>query len=242
MNVANYLRFVPDIEKSIVDNNLDSIVIGGGPTAWLVPWIDSKILSGVRLWGAHDVHKIIPVNDLVLMDSPSSTKRLLVGTASFEEVLNSRPGRIWINDWWWDEWMTHLHFSVHSICVKQRYFVWTRPRLEEGETAPKKFTLDWPLPNCGYVSPIACTTTAWMEGDRRIGVIGVDMGPDHHTKAFRKPVDSMFAMAAQQAHEAGGVIINLSPITSLRTFKSWIPSSSSSEPTSGSETPELKTS
>lgn len=240
MNINNYLKHVEAIEREIVDQKLTTLVLGLGPTAWLTPWIDRKILRNLRLWGSHDVERITHVNDLVLMDSPLRSQRIIPGTEAFNYIVKSRPDRIWIYEGNAKFWRPHLHDCVASVTQIQEFFVWQNQKLLPGEVHPHRFQLEWNRPHTGYVSPIGCTTLAWKEGCHRIGVLGVEMDIDHNTHDYRKIVDEFFTEIAGQAHAKGGVIKNLSPISKLIKFRSWTPSTSSSEPTSGSETPEQK--
>tara|TARA_R110000782_G_scaffold50647_5_gene109679 strand:- start:2388 stop:3161 length:774 start_codon:yes stop_codon:yes gene_type:complete len=241
VDIRNHLRHVPEIEKSIVDNKLDSLVLGLGPTAWLINWMDRKITRKLRLWGAHDIHRIIAVDDLVLMDSPEHSNRLRASTEALKYVVESRPKRLWLYKGNAAAWRTHLHHCMESVTKKQDFFVWQAPRIKEGEVKPKCFKLEWDRPHTGFVSPVGCTTLAWQEGCRRIGVLGVEMDNDHNTRDYRLHVDGFFTAMATQAHELGGCVTNLSPITTLKNFKAWQPPSpsiSSSELTDGSATPE----
>lgn len=243
MDIRDHLRLVPEIEKSIVDNKLDSIVLGLGPTAWLVNWMDRKITSKLRLWGAHDVHRIIAVDDLVLFDCPNGSNRLRPGTDALKHTVESRPKRLWLYKGNAKAWRPHLHHCMESVTTIQEFFVWQNQKVKEGETPPKKFQLEWDRPHTGFVSPVGCTTLAWQEGCRRIGILGVEMGIDHNTHRYRHHVDSFFCAMATQAHEKGGTVVNLSPLTQLKNFKAWAPPSTSlSAPIAGNEIPEPKTS
>ena len=243
MDISPHLRHVPGIEKAIVDNKLDTLVLGLGPTAWLVPWIDRKILRDLRLWGAHDVHRIIPVDDLVLFDSPIHSSRLRPGTEALKITLASRPKRLWLYDGNAELWRPHLHYCMASVTKTESFFVWQNPHLHPGETAPKRFRLEWDRPHTGYISPVGCTTLAWREGCRRIGVLGVEMDNDHATHTMSPNVDVFFQAMANDAHELGGVVMNLSPITALKKFKAWKPSTSAmSPPDSGASSSVEKTS
>ena len=240
MNINNHLRHVEGIERAIVDQKIDTLVLGLGPTAWLVPWIDRKVIRDIRLWGAHDIERITPVHDLVLFDSPARSNRLIVGTEAFDHIVNSRPDRLWLYDGNAKLWQPHMHYCMENVTTVQSFFVWQNQKLLEGEPHPERFLLEWNRPHTGYVSPIGCTTLAWKEGCRRIGVLGVEMDIDHNTHGYRKIVDNYFTTMADQAHEKGGCIVNLSPITKLSQFKSWTPSTSSSAPTAGNGTPAPK--
>lgn len=223
MNLLNHMKHVEQIERDIVDNKLDTLVMGMGPTARLLPWIDRKLLLGIRLWGCHDFFRVMPVDDLVLMDSPNNSPRIKMGSETMDIICNSRPKRLWMhqpNAWLWKP---HLHRSMESVTEEVNFFVWHRPLFEGDEERPEKFMLEWPRPHCGYVSPLAATTLAWREGARRIGVLGVEMGPDHpNSFPNRQRVDEWFCEIAAQAHEKDGLIKNLSPITYLHKFKDWV--------------------
>lgn len=236
MDIRNHLRYVPEIEKSIVDNKLDSLVLGLGPTAWLVPWMDRKITSKLRLWGAHDVFRIIAVDDLVLFDTPNHSNRLRIGTDALKHVVESRPKRLWLYKGNAKAWVPHLHHCMESVTREQEFFVWQKPKIKEGEERPKKFLLEWNRPHTGFVSPVGCATLAWQEGCRRIGVLGVEMNSDHNTHAHRPHVDEFFCQMATQAHEKGGCVLNLSPITQLKNFKAWQPTQHQAKQTESGDT------
>jgi len=226
MNVAHLLHHVPAIEEEIQRHKLDALVIGLGPSGWLVPWIRSSLLHPIELWGAHDVHKIIPVDQLLLMDSPSTTKRLLVGTAGYEEIQKSRPYRMWVYEPWWEEWKTHLAPAVLDIAEPQTFYVWGQDgrNRKNGLERPPQWSVGWEVPHCGGMSPMACITKAWEEGRRRIGVLGVDVGPEHpQTHNLRKQYDSIGCQLSSSAHEQGGLVVNLSPISWLKKWRAWKP-------------------
>ena len=238
MNVTNLLPHAAKIEQQIREERLDAIVYGLGPSAWLIPWLDSKLLQSVELWSAHDAQRIITPDHLLLVDSPSRTARLKVGTDAYEAVLATRPGKIWVNSWYTDEWDRHLHFSVKSIVETVHFWVWTHEhKNRKQDPKPKQWAMGGQDPHCGFISPLASATLAWREGRRRIGVLGVDMGPEHNTHSMLKYVDNAFKMLANSAHEQGGCCINLSPVTYLKHFPQWTPSESSSAPTNGNTSP-----
>jgi len=240
VNVGNYLQYVPEIEKKIVDNKLDSIVFGMGPTAWLLPYIQRSLLSGLRLWGAHDACRIMPADDLVIMDSP--TNSLHPDTTRHRHIIDARPKRVWIYLPAHATWKALLHPSMHSVTEAVDWAVW------KPECLPPDPRFKLEAPEHGRihtlaVSPTGTTTLAWREGCRRIGVIGVDMVKGHHhTYQWSAAVARFFAKCAQHAHERGGAVVNLSPITSLKEFAEWTPSESLLEPTSGNEPPEQNSS
>lgn len=240
MNVGNYLHLVPEIEKKIVDNRLDSLVCGMGPTAWLLPFIQRKLLSELRVWGAHDACRIMPMDDLIIMDTP--TNALHPDTTRHKHIVEGRPKRVWVYAPAFDRWKDLLHKSMLSVTTSVPWAVWKPERLPPDP----RFKLVPPEGRDLHtlaVSPTGTTTLAWREGCRRIGVIGVDMVKGHHhTYQWSAAVGRFFAKCAQHAHERGGAVVNLSPITSLKEFAEWTPSESLSEPTSGNEPPEQNSS
>ena len=243
MNITNFMHLVPEIEKKIVDENIDTLVMGLGPTAYLVPWIDSKILRKLRLWGCHDVGRIIRVHDLVLMDSPlamltqTQVSRLRPGTDAHDFVVNARPDRVWVFKPNLREWIPYLHKPVLSVVRAEDMFVWQRKGTQGLPDRPKKVDISSQIPHTIHISPTGVTTLAWREGCRRIGVIGVDMRKyEHHTFNKSEDVDRFMLDCAKQAHDQGGCIVNLSPITSLEKFAAWKPSTSGSAPSSVNET------
>lgn len=240
----NNLRLVPEIEKEIVDRKLDTLVMGLGPTAWLVPWIDRKILNNLRIYGAHDVFRIFPVDDLVLFDSPNMSKRLHLESEAFKHVVNARPKRIWAYRGTYDHWEPHIHFPLRSVVTVEDWFVWQRPKVKEGEKHPEHFLLEDETMHTVLISPTGMTTLAWRNGGRRIGLIGVDMGPEHGTHQWRKQINHAFVLMAQQAHAKDGVVCNLSPISVLKGFREWTPEqpTPTSQPGSGDSLPAEKTS
>ena len=235
MNVSAYLEHVPTIEKWIEESKLDSIVCGMGPTAWLLRWVDRRVLNNVRLFGVHDGCDIMPMDDLVLMDAPE--KALHPITKRFEAIVQSRPKRLWIFDAWMKPWLQHLDKSMQSVATSVPWFVWhfgPKPGQKPG-----KLRLDADPPHTVLISPTGAVTLAWREGCRRIGVIGVDLDPKQHHQAQNAPhIDKFFCILANQAHAQGGLIRNLSPITTCKNFREWKPFMSGSAPIGISETPE----
>jgi len=225
MNVANHLHLVPEIEREIVDRKLDSLVIGLGPTGHLVPWISRKVLNGLRLWGCHDVYRIMPVDDLFIFDAPKD--RLHPGGEAFKLILEARPKRLWFFEGNYRTWEPHLHHPMRSVVRKVPMMVWQRgPRGNNMQRMPKRADLLADPVHTMWISPTGMTTTAWKEGCRRIGVIGVDCRKfEHHSYQWVKAdLDPFFTHCAEQAHELGGVICNLSPISALENFRKWTPS------------------
>lgn len=268
MNVDAYLRHVPTIEGWLAELRPDAIVWGMGPTAWLLPWIDQRLLAGVRMWTCHDGCRIMPAHDVALFDAP--VMALHPDTTRFRHIVDCRPQRFWLMrpangnpglEHTHKQWLKALPEAVRGICTPQKFCVWDpnmpavriKPKLgrkvmtplvrdgaqvvEDGK--PVFLEHDEHTPDTIAVSPTGTTTLAWAQGARRIGVIGVDMMRDHHhTFKVSPQVDAFFVRCAEQANAAGGVIRNLSPVTSLERFAKWTPYASSSEPISGSATQE----
>lgn len=248
MKVDRYLKYVEEIEQKIQEMRPDAIVFGMGPTAWLLPWIDQRLLQGVELWTSHDGCRIMPADHVVIMDGP--TKALNPDTSRYEHIVNSRPRRFWIiaMAWRWEKeghaprplWEKHLPTAVHGIVNVLRYRVWN-PNTHPKAVKPKLDSTDKDgniTPDTMAISPAGAATTAWATGKRRIGVIGCDMMKNHHHTFNRsQALDSFFCCIANQAHERGGAIFNLSPITSMTRFKEWQPPTSGSQATGGNEKP-----
>lgn len=234
MNIAPYLKHLPTIEGWITEHRLDALVCGMGPTAWLLPWLDQKVLDGIRMFGCHDGCRIMPMHDLVVMDPP--VRFLHPDTQRHQEIIKSRPRRLWVFEPNWAALQKFIPQALHSITTPLKWGVWRPDRVAKPHKTA--FLLENDPPHTMAVSPTGMTTLAWRVGCRRIGVIGTDMMRDHHD-SFRwcAQVDAFFVKMAQQAHERGGCVVNLSPITSLRSFAAWKPSTSGSAPTVGSVTP-----
>lgn len=244
MKIDRYLQHVPEIERRIAELKPDALVFGMGPTAWLLPWIDQTLLRNVRLWTCHDGCRTFQAHDLVLMDS--AVRALNPCTDRFANIVASRPQRIWCYPAAWKSWKEHLDKAVLGICTVQPFQVWhpaCHPKMLKGVKLDRKeevekvvdgkkvrVATDTPCPDTIAISPTGMTTLAWAQGARRIGVLGVDMLQDHgHTSwGARDQVDYFFARVAHLAHDQGGQVANLSPITSLKAFAAWTPPFASS--------------
>ena len=238
---SHYFQHIPAVEDLIRALRPDAIVCGMGPTAWLLPWLDQALLRDVRFFGAHDGCMLRPggMDDLVLLDGPWN--ELHPGTIRFQRIIESRPKRIWIYEKRLADWTKHLHDCTKNIRQPQKWVVWQPDRVPRDA----KFKLEADPPHTTSISPTGTTTLAWKLGCRRIGVIGVEMiRGTHRVAKFGPLVDRFMLTMAQQAHERGGAIWNLSPITALGGWKLWTEErmkescGSSSEPTSGSSEPE----
>jgi hypothetical protein len=237
VNVASYLGHIPAIEAKIRDLGIDTIVCGMGPTAWLLPWMDQKLVADLHLFGCHDAFRIMAMPDLILMDGPRHD--LHVQNFRGAAILASRPKRLWIYEPDYKNWLAVLPPQMHSIAKSVNWGVWKRHNFNPQDPYKTKFKLVDDRPHTTTISPTGATTLAWREGRRRIGILGVDLMKGHHHMFQMWPlIDAFFLRMAQQAEEAGGLIVNLSPVTTLKKFSAWKPSTSGSAPTSGSTQPE----
>lgn len=238
MNVSPYLHFVPEIEKEIVDKKLDSLICGLGPTAWLLRYVNRRVLHGLRLWGCHDGCRMMPMHDIVVMDPPQNA--LNPDTTRFKHIIDCRPERLWFYYKAFPLWKPHIAESMHAVSKSVEWAAWTPQQTKVSD----RFQLVAGNPHTLAVSPTGMTTLAWREGCRRIGVIGADMMQGHHTShSWHRIVDAFFTRCAEQAAELGGLICNLSPISSLTEFRQWQPNpqpASSSAPIPSSTKPEPK--
>lgn len=213
---THYLQHIPKVEQMLAALRPDAIVCGMGPTAWLLPWIDQSLLSGVRLFGAHDGCSIMPMDDLMLMDGPKN--ELHPGSIRHQRIVESRPKRLWIYEKIVAHWDAFLAPATKSIRTSVQLAVWHPQR-----TPPNsKFKLEKDPIQTVAISPTGTTTLAWQQGCRRIAVIGVEMRKgEHKTCVYGRLVDGFFCAIAQQAKELGGAIWNVSPITALEGFAKW---------------------
>lgn len=255
MRVEPYLEHIPEIERRLRRLQPDALVVGLGPSAYLLPWIDQTLLQAPRRFGVHDVFRILPVDDLIVMDPPHNW--LHESGSRFDWIIKSRPKRWWFYPKAWTDpakeaqdgipyWHKQLPPCVRGSVNIQDWEVFVPGQMptrtdERGQVVPDKagFRLDGPMPQTTSQSPVGATTLAWHLGCRRIGVIGMDAIHAHHPSMSNVGMVSMFMRCiSQKAEEAGGAIWNLSPISGIRKFDP--PSESSSEPTAGSETAEPK--
>jgi hypothetical protein len=235
VNIDGYMQHVPRIEEWLAEHRLDALVCGLGPTAHLLPWVDQKLLAGIRTWGCHDAFRVMPMDDLVIMDNPSMN--LNPDTSRYKHIVEARPKRLWIYDRNAPNWKGHLAKSMASVTQTVSYAV-CRPDQVPANLDKLKFQIDADPMHTTSISPTGMTSLAWREGCRRIGVIGVDMMKGFHdTYRWWPVVDTFFRKVATQAHDLGGCIVNLSPITSLKGFREWKPPTSGSAPTAGNTQP-----
>ena len=248
MHIEPYLDQIPEIEARIATMKPDAIVMGLGPSSYLLPWVNQRLLIGVRRFGVNDVFRIMPVHDLVIMDPPLNW--LDPNGERFQHIIKSRPDRWWIYpDAWKNEqreaeqgkpfWHKQLPACVRESVTVQPWRAYAPGELptkeENGRQVVDKygFNLFSDPPETTCMSPVGATTLAWKLGYRRIGVIGVDaFMSDHPSQRLGGMVNTFFRCIAKQAREAGGLICNLSPISQIHKLPA--PSESLSEPTNGS--------
>src|SRR5262245_17681925 len=129
MNINRYAHLIPKIEDWIAQAKLDSLVLGLGPTAWLVRYMKRSLISPLRLFGAHDICRILNVNDLVLLDSPQANHGVLNPDGErYAVIVGSRPDRLWIHSPVQPHWDEHIHPSMRSVLRPIEFKVW---RIEE---------------------------------------------------------------------------------------------------------------
>jgi hypothetical protein len=235
MNIDAYLNHIPTIEKWIVEHRLDSLVIGMGPTGWLVPWLDRSIIKDLRLWGCHDASRILPMDDLIIMDLPQMA--LNPDTTRYKHIIEARPKRLWVYERNYPHWAEHIQPCMKPVTTTVKWAVFPPQKAPPMPALEKvAFKLEADPPHTTAISPTGMTTLAWQQGCRRIGVIGVDMMKNHHHTYRNWPlVDVFFRKIAAEADERGGCVVNLSPVTSLRGFASWKRCTSTSAPIAGSK-------
>lgn len=256
MHIEPYLGLIPEIEERIALLKPDALIVGLGPTAYLMPWVNQGLLSNTRRFGVNDVFRIMPVDDLIILDQPIGC--LHPSTDRFQHIVDSRPKRWWIYPQaWHDEveearygwpfWHRQLPECVRSaVQVHQwRAFVpgeFPMKTDSEGRMVPDKygFELVSDPPQTTCMSPVGATTLAWKLGHRRIGVIGVDATTGGHPSrdpALLGMVNMFMRCISRQAQAQGGLICNLSPISQVSKLPA--PSASLLAQTSGSEPPAL---
>jgi hypothetical protein len=213
VKIERFVAHMPKIEERIAMARLDCIVMGLGPTAWLMPHMRQSLFAGLRFVGAHDAFSIRPVHDLVVMDHP--VEWLNPDSERHMRIVDSRPERFWMYEPAERAWRQYLPDTLKQRMQLLRLHDWDGPKC----TGLEPFKLEADPIHTISVSPTGCTTLAWKLGARRIGVIGVDMMPGHHhTSDLALQVDCFFTAIARQAFDAGGLILNLSPVTSLKRF------------------------
>lgn len=221
VNVYAYLGLLPQIEDWIKQANLDTLVIGLGPTGWLTRYLKRDLVRGLRLFGAHDVHRILPVHDLLIMDNTICNHGTLGPEGERHAVIvNSRPDRLWCYAPNQPDWDQYIHECMRPVLKSVMFTVLEWQKVSERTD----FRLGDTQPMTMSSSTLGCTTLAWHLGCRRIGVLGMDLihGKHHLSDDFDhlRYLDIFMCKIAAEAAQKGGAILNLSPITSLAMFAS----------------------
>lgn len=250
MRIEPYLHHIPEIEARIRALEPDAIVVALGPSAWLLPWIDQSLISGVRRFGVHDTFRLMAVDDLILMDPP--VKDLHPDNQRHQVICGSRPRRIWVHE---PQWVTDEKCLANGVrmwdqclppCLRSivRTVPWRPFHPRDQGIRKDMFQLAVDPPQTMAMSPIGAMTLAWREGCRRIGVIGMDCLPNHHhTHGFAPSINLFCKILARQARALGGTLAQLSPFSVInRLDNPCSPSMSGSHPTSTSNEPALSAS
>lgn len=259
MRVEPYLEFIPEIERRLRLLQPDALVIGCGPSSYLLPWISQKLIAEPRRFGVHDVFRIVPVDDLIIMDPPRDW--LNPNGDRFRVIIESRPKRWWFYPQSWTDPAREAHDGIpywHKQmpeCTRSAITIMNWQNFPPNRMPVKadrasgrhvidtdQFTLLADPPQTTSLSPVGATTLAWHLGCRRIGVIGMDANQSSHPSFRLVPtVNKFMGTVARQAETLGGAIWNLSPISRVTKFNP--PDCESSlEPTPGNVTPERRTS
>lgn len=231
MIVDRFLRHVPVIEERIRLARLDTLVLGLGPTAWLFPWMKPALFAGMRLFGVNDGERITKVNDLVVLDLPID--ELNQDSERHHMIRKTKADRLWIYKPFIEDWAALL---PPDVLDRTKAVDWNAYNAAKS-TGLEDFPLTMPplQPYTSGVSPLGAATLAWQQGCRRIGILGCDMMPGHHSShAVACQVDAFFTSISRQATKQGGLILNLSPCTSLQNFAAVSQSAFLSELTGGS--------
>lgn len=220
MNVDDYFHHIPAIEGRIRDLQPDCIIVGLGPSAWLLPWLDQSLLQDVRWFGANDCKKLwvdspCPVQDIVVMDPPWF--ELDPRGERYKHIVESRPERLWIFRPRVPIWDAHLPDELRKRRLALDLKVYHQFSTIKNKEIPK--LTEFPYAHIAS-TPTGSTTLAWSQGMRRIGVIGVDLLPGHHKLSRHAPLCNwFFGHVSAQARELDGCIVNLSPFSSVRSFE-----------------------
>lgn len=224
MDLNHFTPHIPEIERRIRNLRPDALVVGLGPSARLLPLLDPALLAGVRTFGVNDVFRFFPVADLVVVDGPwRNTMR--PETDRHQHILKSTPERFWIwekaflgyeqHGRWNNGWTAYLSpqlkekVRVTPMTILQYYEHRKVNREPEPGSAPADHM---------HGTPTVATSIAWLEGCRRIGVLGVDITRDHVLWAHLPGVQWFYKHFSRKAHALGGAVWNLSPISNVRKF------------------------
>lgn len=208
---AHYEQHLPEIERRIRELKPHVIVMGLGPSAWLLRDIPKDAIEGVRLWGVNDVFKIMPVHDITIMDIP--IRELHPSTPRYKQVVESTPQR------WWFFAKCAPHWRKILPNVESREFqlkLW-HPHQRENHKKPQ---LQSNPHHHTIASPVGTVSIAWAEGCRRIGLIGVDLIDGQHRLSHHHDwLDFFLGKFGKQANALGGQIANLSPFSRIQSLQ-----------------------
>lgn len=185
-----------------------AIVAGLGPSLDLLaetPWEMRPTVIGVN-----DAESRIECEHLVVLDPPSSFRDRSpegTGEARIRTVLDTRAAEVWIvanglEGGWGDLTARRPVWDIRLIVGV--------PDAAAG--------LDYPDRVYSYqTSPFAATTIAYRLGAGRIGLIGVDLTPDHNLggRGTRSEIARKFAGMHDELKRRGVDLVNLSPLSSL---------------------------
>lgn len=178
---------------------MDWIVFGLGQSVKLIPRQDAMLYYNTV--GVNDVDQYHIVNHLVVVDKwerfPEKRRKTIAAT---------QADTVWLK-----EARTFLGLERHPDI---RYFklscAWTDQQMSveqkmDGERIPYHYT-----------SPFLGVMIAWKYlRAERIGILGVDLLPDHHMRDNLQIVNQGFGELRQELLKRGTDLVNLSPIADL---------------------------
>jgi len=170
----------------------DIIVAGLGKSAQEFASIAHKYVT----IGVNDIDKFFAPTHLIVLDPPRRFHK-----SRMEIICNSKASHIWITPEW--------------PCLKDD------PRIKRISTVrfdnKISFDLDRDIPNF-RTSPIAGIGLAYRLGAKKIGLIGMDLLPDHHMHKFRKEINEQLGRLAKLLLERGVILVNLSSIANITSI------------------------
>jgi len=119
-----------------------------------------------------------------------------------------------------------------TICTTGALTIWTTPEWPCFKTDQRRrkittlrfdnkssFNIDRDIPHF-RTSPIAGIGLAYRLGAKRIGVIGMDLLPDHHMHKYANIINEQLKKLAKMLLLKGTILVNLSPIANLYSLPS----------------------
>lgn len=209
-NLTEFEHHIPEIENRIKSLNPHVIVCGLGPSSYLLNKINKDIIKNIRLWGVNDFFRIMPCNDITLMDSPA--RELDPSKDRYDYICKSDPDRWWIYQHCKGDWDSKINSRGKKISFDLT--LW-----HPGPTKPKDHInplLQGRPFHHTIASPVGTIALAWGDGCRRIGFIGVDLVKDGHKLSIYSGYVRWFLKHfGAQAKELNGSIVNLSPFSTV---------------------------